>query len=205
MEIAYDLAKFNVEFTLNQTVSFGVYKTNSLIDALNAGSEYYAGQYYSHWILNKDKKTIAFTENGNKKKLSLDSPIILLPNTASGGDKHFDGWYTDSSCTAVLTDFASNTHTELYSKYNNDNTKSFKITFDTRGGSPSTNSITAKYLSAVNLPRNPIKSGYLFACWETEAGYRMPWIFTMPNHGVTLLCRVDSIPHNQCRGACCIF
>lgn len=89
-QIRYLFNSFYENFTLSEEVTIGDYRGNSLIDALNAVSDY-STEEYSKWFLNKDRNDISFTVNNNIV-ISLDSPLILLPNVASSGNKRwFDG------------------------------------------------------------------------------------------------------------------
>lgn len=181
------ISSFNDEFVLNETVFVGEYNGTSLIDALNEEVKCGSGvtKYYSHWLLNKDEENITFTVNdGDNIVISLESPLILLPNLANRGKMMFDGWYTDSNCTTKLTDFASSTVTELYGLYNIDS-RNFTITFDTRGGSP-IDPITAPIGTVVELPRNSLMDRHEISYWETEAGDRMTWNYVMENYNITL-------------------
>lgn len=90
--------------------------SNSLIKVLNvlAGSSLVV--VYSKWMLSIEKLSVRFTIN-NDKVFYEKSQLILLPTLETGTDKVFKGWYTDSACTNILTNFNSNTYTELYGKY----------------------------------------------------------------------------------------
>lgn len=102
-------------FTLVSPVSVGSYSGNSLISALNAGSELYASRGYSKWLLNKNINAVSFLVNGNPL-IKVNSQVILIPSLADGVSKKFSGWYTDSSCTSLLTNYEISTSTTLYGK-----------------------------------------------------------------------------------------
>ena len=52
------------------------------------------------------------------------------------------------------------------------------VTFDVRGGQDGPEPVTVACGSGIDLPKEPIKSGYTFAGWETEAG--KAWVFHNP-------------------------
>lgn len=181
---------FNDEFVLNESVSVGEYNGTSLIDALNAATEYYSLKDLSKWILNKNNEyegegenSITFTINDNKP-FTIDSPLILLPILTNNGMKWFDGWYTDKDCTHLLTDFANVTTTELYSIFDENANKTFTVTFNTRGGSP-VDPFTAPFGSAVEFPV-VTKENYMILHWEDLSQSIVTWNYVMPAHNITL-------------------
>ena len=109
----YDIATFE----LNGNVSIGSYTGNSLIDVLNAYSDYYTLRDYSHWLLNKDNKTVSFIINERSNSIDMDYRIILLPSLASEGKLRFDGWYEDRELTKPLASYEISSDTELYGRY----------------------------------------------------------------------------------------
>ena len=176
---------FNENFILSETVSIGSYKGTSLIDALNAFSDYYSLEPTSHWILNKGRHDVSFTVGGNKM-LSLDAKMALLPDLAGEGRKVFDGWYTDSAYTVPLAYYKIDNSLSLYGRFEEDN-NDYTITFETRAGFSVAEPITARYLTVVALPNSGRGSSkYVIAFWETRQGYRVPWNFTVPAHNITL-------------------
>ena len=172
-------------FDLNESVSVGGNKETSLLDALNAYSNYYRLSDFSKWILNRNKNDVKFTIN-ERTSVSFSSKIILLPSLASDGLMWFDGWYTDASCTSQLVSFEVTESKEFYGKWE-ENTNSYTITFDMRReGATPFEPITAKYLSVVRLPRITLKDGFSIYFWETDHGDRIPWDFTIPAYNLTL-------------------
>lgn len=115
-----DLARFDGELVLNQTVSAGEgYRGTSLIEALNAEAAAGAAKWgYSMWMVNKrgEEAEVEFVVNygkGFKEK----SRVMLLPNLVGDGNKTFRGWYTDVACTNLFTDYKNNAYTQLYGAY----------------------------------------------------------------------------------------
>ena len=169
-------------FRLNEAVTVGKYKGDSLLSALNAYSDSHESDFLSHWALNRGENAVSFTVNGNKM-LALNSRVILLPDLGNRGLWMFDGWYTDSACTVPLTHFEIGGAMDLYGKFF-ENRNNYTITFDTRGGTP-IEPITAQYLSKVNLPRNTKRDGCTFDHWEDERGQRVDGRFTVPARNTT--------------------
>ena len=174
----------NETFELSEEVSAGNYTGTSLVPALNAAAEHYVLRGYSHWTLNTAGSTLSFTVNGTKRGFTLDSQLILLPSLANEGKLWFDGWYTDSPCTRPLTNFEIKSNTPLYGKWE-ENSNSYTITFDTRGGTPVPEPITAQFGNTVNLPSNLTKGNCTLAWWENDYGDIVPTNFTIPAHNIT--------------------
>ena len=174
-------------FELNESISLGSYTGKNLLGALNAYTDYYYLNDFSHWALNKNGNTASFTTTGvSSYSFALNSKIILLPSLSSEGKLWFDGWYTDASCKSLLTSFEFIINKELYGKWE-ENTNQYTITFDTqREGIPNPDPITGQYQSAVSLPRSIERENCTIAWWENELGDTMPWSFVLPAHNLTL-------------------
>ena len=171
-------------FELSESVSVWNYTGTSLLEALNAFSSHYYLRDYSHWALNRNSNTVTFTINGRTNPITLDSPIILLPSLASEGLLWFDGWYTDASCASPLASFEITSDKEVYGKWG-ENTNSYTITFDTRGGT-AIESITAQFGGVISLPRDTKRDSCTVAWWVNDYGDIVPWDFTVPAHNLTL-------------------
>ena len=179
----FNVVKFNNDFVLNESVSAKDYQGTSLIDALNAYSNYYDLYDYPKWILNKDGNPVSFKIN-NYKGFTLNSKIILLPNPVIEGKLWFDGWYTDSSCTTKLAENEVTEATNLHGKWEENNNE-YTISFDTRGGS-SVDQIRARFNSIVSLPNNPVRGDCVFGYWKNKCGDRVEWNYTVLAHDLTL-------------------
>ena len=187
-EVAYS-GTFDEEFYMNETVAVGKYEGNSLLDALNAYTNYHIQREYSRWALNKEPKNISFTVNG-ENILTLDSQLILLPSLKNNDEIWFDGWYTDEGCTVPLVEFEINYDASLYGMFRENMNRTFTITFDTRGGSPGIEPVMAQYLEAIELPRYIAKEKYEFLYWETEDGEKVSQDFVMPSYNITLYAKM---------------
>ena len=76
-----------------------------------------------------------------------------------------DGWYTDKDCTTAY-DFSSKVTGDitLYAKWN---INSYKVSFDSNGGS-SVAAQSVNYNTAASKPADPSKTGFTFAGWFTD-------------------------------------
>ena len=162
------------------------YTGKSLVDELNTVASAHTIQAYSHWVFNKDRKTLSFTINGKAKTLTLNSQLILLPNLASDEIMMmFDGWYTDSGCAKPLNAFSVNADTRLYGKWE-ENKRNYTVTFDTHGGG-SVGPFSVAFGDVVTLPEDEVaKKDYMLLRWDTENGETASWKFVMPGHDITL-------------------
>ena len=178
------ITKFGESLELNETVSVGAYTGASLLDALNAAADHYRLRDYSHWALNRNESTVAFAVNNARSPVVLSAQFILLPSLADDGSLHFNGWYTDSGCTAPLTDFVFAADTELYGKYEKE-FRRYAITFDLGGESFTSQSMQVGTVLA--LPNRSKKANNCtVAFWENEHGDRAEWSFTVPARNITL-------------------
>ena len=109
------LAFHRQEYTLTSAVTVGEYSGDSLIEALNAGSDLNDNNDYSHWI-NSGYNCIKFYINGNYI-FKPDATIVMMPDLTDTGNRKFDGWYTDESYLNNLTSYVLYADTNLYGEY----------------------------------------------------------------------------------------
>ena len=179
-----NMASFDANFVLNESVSVGSFQGTSLVGALNAYSEYYDIYDYSLWVINKNENTVSFNVNGAESSYTLNSKIILLPSLANEGKSWFDGWYVDSDCTIKLGKNEITGSTKLYGK-REENAKEYTITFDARGGT-SVDPFTAQFGTIVSLPNNTAKENCKIVFWEDKFGNDVEWNITVPARNITL-------------------
>ena len=95
----------------------------------------------------------------------VDGETVVLPQDPTKEGLTFAGWCVDPNC---ITAFDSTTpiteDTTLYAKW------AVKLTFNTNGGS-AMDPIIAKGGSVYELPANPVKEGYAFVGWYTDAAF----------------------------------
>lgn len=179
-------AKFDADFVLNESVAVGSFQGTSLVEALNAYSGHYDLYDYSRWVLNKNEKSVSFKVNDAEISYAPNSKIVLLPNFAAGGGKlWFDGWYVDSACTTKLSVFDISAATKLYGKIAENNNE-YTITFDTRGGTPISEPVKARFGTTVALPNNTVKDNCRIIFWEDKFDKIEEWNYTVSAHDITL-------------------
>lgn len=88
-----------------------------------------------------------------------------------------EGWYLDAECTQKY-DFSSAVTAEitLYANWV-EAVASYTITFDLKGGTGETPSVTVKEGSKVEAPADPAKSGCVFGGWYLDEAYNMAYNF----------------------------
>ena len=104
----------------------------------------------------------------------------------------FAGWYRDAECTEAY-DFTTpvTENIMLYAKWN---LNTYRVTFDTAGGS-AVESQSVEYNSAAVSPETPVKTGYTFAGWYRDAECTEIYDFTTPvTENITLYAKWNEIP-----------
>lgn len=119
----------------------------------------------------KEKVTIKFDSQGGEKveDLVIDKGAqVLLPSTTRDGYL-FDGWYLNNE--KILSTHIYNENITVVAKWEKikEETKTFKITYDSKGGSK-VNATTLECGKTLTLPSNPTRSGYNFKGWEDKNG-----------------------------------
>lgn len=103
-----------------------------------------------------------------------------------------DGWYTDKDCTTAY-DFSSKVTGDitLYAKWN---INSYKVSFDSNGGS-SVAAQSVNYNTAASKPADPSRKGYTFAGWFTGKDCKTAYDFNSNVTGdITLYAKWNKIP-----------
>lgn len=120
---------------------------------------------------------ITFSTDGGDEVDSmevLEGESATLPVTTKEGYV-FEGWYLEDKTTQVTNDYKFTEDTTLYAKWTEvtPETKTMKVTFDSKGGSKvSALTVTCTDNSATikQFPKNPTKGGYTFRTWEDKNG-----------------------------------
>lgn len=115
-------------------------------------------------LLNNKKITITFNTDGGKSVNAIEikkGDSIKLPDTEKEGFI-FDGWYLNDTRVTNGTKFTKNE--ELKAKWISKDAKTFKVTFDSDGGS-TVEAIVVECGKELSLPTNPTKEGYSFTAW----------------------------------------
>ena len=159
--LSYD----STTFELSGSITFGDYTYTSLIDVLNSKDVYHDMPSYSHWLLNKDRRTVSFTINDRTAPISLSYQIILTPSLTYESSIKFDGWYEDSGHITPLTSHEVAEPTALYGLYG----AIFAVAFDANGGESVSFSTKNVVLDSTygELPEAN-RTGHTFAGWFTN-------------------------------------
>lgn len=110
---------------------------------------------------------------------------LVEPEEPTRDGYRFDGWYWDREYTREFI-FATNTmpasDVTVYAKW----TKLYTVTFDCRGGSH-VNDVTGEAGEVLPVPDAPIRAGYVFDGWFTDAEGTTPYVFTtIPAEDITV-------------------
>lgn len=116
-----------------------------------------------------DRFSVVFNSNGGS---TVDSIIVdyngcaTKPTDPTRSGYRFDGWYSDSACTAAF-DFSTKITADitLYAKW----LKNPTVSFDANGMGKAPDSQTVEYNSTATKPKDPSVSGYIFGGWFTDS------------------------------------
>ncbi|WP_138754471.1 InlB B-repeat-containing protein [Paenibacillus sinopodophylli] len=104
----------------------------------------------------------------------MPGTTISEPITTREGHS-FLGWYADSSYSKKWhfdTDIVESDLT-LYAKW----VQAYTIVFEAQGGSGTIAYLTGVTKGPISAPVSPVREGYTFAGWYSEASYVTPWYF----------------------------
>ncbi len=110
--------------------------------------------------------------SGNKAFLrvnhgdALDTALSAVTVTAPIGYT-FDGWYTARTGGDLIADQTATADTTVYARWT---AETYRLTFDTDGGSAVTGEYTATYDDAYGVLPETSKTGYTFDGWYTPSG-----------------------------------
>ena len=115
-------------------------------------------------LLRNKKITITFDSDGGTtvevQKIKKGGTINIPESTKEGFT--LDGWFIDEQRVTSTTTF--NKNTTVKAKWTTAKPKSFKVTFDSKEGSP-VDPIEVECNKELTLPENPTKEGYIFVSW----------------------------------------
>ena len=187
MDGVYNVTAVDGDRTLEEDIDYEVETAgNPLVKITVKGKGNYTGE------VSFEIYTISFVvENGNTIadicNLQKDD-VVTLENPSREGYE-FTGWYIDPEGEKVTGD---NLWTFVNKAINNVITLTavfepckYTITFDSAGGS-TVDSITQDYMSKVNAPGDPVKTGYDFVHWKDSDGNETTIPATMPLGGMKL-------------------
>ncbi|WDL95644.1 InlB B-repeat-containing protein [Alicyclobacillus sp. ALC3] len=136
---------------------------------------------YAKWT--PQQYTVSFNSNGGS---SVSSESVAYDSTATAPTAPtktgyvFQGWYTDST---LQNQFSFGTlitgNITLYAKWT---PQQYTVNFNSNGGSQVQYELVP-YETDATAPANPMKTGYVFAGWYTDASLQTPFSFTTPITG----------------------
>jgi uncharacterized repeat protein (TIGR02543 family) len=154
--------------------------------------EYSGGHQWSVWkedfksfvpYLFRDSTTkyISLAFQGGRIKNStimtnLDS-LAPAPEDPTRTGYSFSGWYKEPEYINSYN-FSSDTiksNITIYAKWN---INSYKVSFNSRGGNYTPDTLLATYNTKVEEPMQPTKSGLYFGGWYMDTTYSQKWVFT---------------------------
>ncbi|MBQ2842223.1 MAG: InlB B-repeat-containing protein [Clostridia bacterium] len=146
----------------------------------------------AQWAINQYK--ITFNADGGVADSTVEADYLSNVNAPAEPTKAgytFKGWATTKGVThpAQAVKFPVEMPLNGTTYYAIWVVNEYTISFDTLGGTPAVNSITADYLSNVNKPATePTKTGYTFRGWSETSGSTtaVTFPYEMPLGGTTL-------------------
>ncbi len=142
---------------------------------------------YAQW---KNSFTVTFDSQGGTPvpgKTARYNALITAPVTPTRTGYSFKGWYKEPECINAWN-FYTNRVTSDLTLYASWAVNSYKVTFDSRGGSPVAYKYV-KYDEFVTEPADPARYGYSFVKWYKESACTNEWLFDtdrMPAKNITL-------------------
>ncbi|WPK13591.1 InlB B-repeat-containing protein [Lysinibacillus louembei] len=133
---------------------------------------------YAKWQANS--YTIAFDTNGGTAITTetVNYGNKMNPPTPPTKAEHtFVGWYKDSTLNSEW-DFATDIVTENTTLYAKWAVNSYKVTFNTNGGT-AINTEIVHYGDKLKQPANPTKAEHTFVGWYKDSGLNLPWNFVL--------------------------
>lgn len=145
----------------------------------NAGSDtlyaiWEANHYTARCDLNKGSGSSEPVAPGESVlDVEYGSTYKMLPETSREGYT-FDGWYTEATGGTKVENDTKVTRAENHTIYAHWTAISYTVTYNANGGSfaddsSGSKSFTVSYDGNYSLPADPVKSGYTFSGWYTEA------------------------------------
>ncbi len=151
-------------------------ETNSVIDA-----KIYVAE------TNATQNTLTFQTNGGEKIASVivdENDVVSLSQYQPEKEGYdFAGWYTDETLTQKVTEITLDTNKTIYAKWEEESSApsvgglpggggsgivQYTVTFQANGGSE-VEPAKVKKGEAVDVPEAPVKEGFVFAGWYTDA------------------------------------
>ena len=135
---------------------------------------------YAKWTINTYK--VSFDTNGGSEVSDQTvewNKLVAKPETEPVKEGYtFGGWYTDKDCKTEY-DFkaAVKADVTIYAKWT---INSYKVTFDTNGGSKVSGQSVEWNKLAAKPETEPVKEGYTFGGWYTDKDCKTEYDFATP-------------------------
>ncbi len=159
--------------TENEALSLDGYITGVTSNAININAllKEKALEEYSP----TQKHTLTFDVNDGQPispVIEDEGTVIDLSNyTTSRSGYTFDGWYSDSGLTTLVTSVTLDADKTVYAKWNESTVTQYTLTFDVDGGQ-SISPVTVDEGTVINLSNyTTSKSGYSFDGWYSESTF----------------------------------
>ena len=155
---------------------------------------------YAYWVEEGDSSlvTATFLPNGGDDitlKMSVEpGKSIVMP---SGGftraEYHLTGWSDtqgdnnsiDYELSQAVKIDSPRTFYAHWTEGADQTNEEFTVIFDANGGTPTPDSVTAKWNDTITAVKEPTKSGYLFSGWYPKGVSAEPWVFGVMGDPVT--------------------
>lgn len=142
----------------------------------------------------KYQYTLSFETNGGLKVSSIEYFVgedIEIPTPIKTG-YDFKGWYLDSNLTQKYEYEALTGNTTLYAKWED---SKYTVSFETNRGS-SVDSQEILFNNTVTKPSDPIRSGYVFEGWYSDAALTSEYNFsTLVTENLTLYAKWTAVEY----------
>jgi uncharacterized repeat protein (TIGR02543 family) len=140
--------------------------------------------------------SVTYNSNGGSDVPSQNiayNTVATVPPAPTKAGYTFAGWYTTSGLTTAFAfTTAITANRTLYAKWTIAN---YNVTFNSNGGSTIIDQ-SVLYNSVATAPSSPIKTGYTFDGWYSDAGLATVFAFTTPISGsITLYAKWTAITY----------
>jgi len=139
---------------------------------------------YVKWIEIARICTVTFNSQGGSEVASKavnKGEKLVRPTDPTMEKRSFLGWYKDAACTSEwnFNKDVVNGDITLYARWSEVGETVYTVTFDTDGGNEIA-PVSVKADEKVTEPANPVKSGYNFGGWYSDAAKQNKYDFNTP-------------------------
>ena len=139
---------------------------------------------YVKWIEIARICTVTFNSQGGSEVASKavnKGEKLVRPTDPTMEKRSFLGWYKDAACTSEwnFNKDVVNEDITLYARWSEVGETVYTVTFDTDGGNE-IDPVSVKADEKVTEPATPVKSGYKFGGWYSDAAKQNKYDFNTP-------------------------